>query len=166
MLKDNVPDKSQADGEVIVVNNWLARTTLDVIGESPSRYLKLELKLTMAFLAAFHFQFGALDNSQNEVSKAYHNMFADSTLYPTTWSMLLRATWRWMPVSWSNLAGYLPTREYRRFRQTLNVINDVSRKLVDEKTEEAKQVEVGKGSKDVMSVLGTSQLSTLTILVH
>ena len=45
------------DGAVIPVNKWLARLTLDVIGD-----------------AAFDFKFGSLDNDLNEVSQAYKDM--------------------------------------------------------------------------------------------
>ena len=54
--KDEVLANSP-DGSVIAVNKWLARLTLDVIGE-----------------AAFDFKFGSLDNDLNEVSQAYKDM--------------------------------------------------------------------------------------------
>ncbi len=62
-------------GQTIAVNTWLARVTLDVIGEGskplfpPSRYKGLTLEK-----AAFDFKFGALDDDENEVSEVYKNM--------------------------------------------------------------------------------------------
>jgi len=141
MWKDEVLD-GKPEGAVIAVNKWLARTTLDVIGET-----------------AFHFQFGALDNSKNEVSEAYENMFADSVLNPPLWTTMFRATWRFLPTRITDLVGYLPTREYKRFWQTRNVIDKVSKVLVEEATEEAKKVELEKGKRDVMSVLVRANMS-------
>lgn len=113
--------------------------------------------------AAFHFEFGALDNARNEVADAYHNMFSDSNLHPSLFSTLLRATWRWLPGPIAMWMEHLPTREYKRFRRTLRTINTVSAKLVDEKTEEAKEAEIEKSKKDVMSVLGVSHRLCLVV---
>jgi alkylphenol/PAH-inducible cytochrome P450 monooxygenase len=119
-------------------------------------HLSASLMLISIFVrsAAFHFDFGALDNSKNEVSEAYDNMFADSQLHPTMFMTIFRATWKWWPSWLLPLVEYIPTREYQRFRGTRNIINKVSNVLVDNATEEAKTVEVEKGKKDVMSVLG------------
>nr|BAL05189.1 cytochrome P450 [Phanerodontia chrysosporium] len=151
-------------GMTIAVNQWLARTTLDVIGE-----------------AAFDFSFGALDDADNEVSKAYHNMFADSLLYPSAWSTIFRGLWRFIPDQLLFYVRYLPTREYTRFRYTLNIINKVSKSLIDQKSEDL--LSGDKSSKDVMSVLVranssenprsqlseeemVSQMATLTLAGH
>jgi alkylphenol/PAH-inducible cytochrome P450 monooxygenase len=104
--------------------------------------------------AAFQFDFGALDNSQNEVSEAYDNMFADSQLYPSMLMAIFRASWDWWPKWLLRFVEYIPSREYQRFRSTRNTINKVSTVLVDNATEEAKTVEIEKGKRDVMSVLG------------
>ena len=116
------------------------------------RYIDFLRSLT----AAFHFDFGALDNSKNEVSEAYDNLFADSQLHPRLWMILFRASWKWLPHRLLNLVGYIPTREYKRFRHTRKVVDKVSTVLVENAIEEAKSVEIEKGRKDVMSVLGES----------
>lgn len=105
-------------------------------------------------LAAFHFDFGALDNSKNEVSEAYDNLFADSQLNPSLWVVFFRAMWKWTPRPLLRLVQYMPTREYKRFRHTRKVVDKVSTVLVDNAIEEAKAVEIEKGKRDVMSVLG------------
>ena len=49
---------------------------------------------------------------------------------------------------------YMPTRENLRFRTVWSAIEKVSSVLVDDAMVEAKAVEIEKGKKDVMSVLG------------
>ncbi|KAI0087586.1 PAH-inducible cytochrome P450 monooxygenase PC-PAH 1 [Irpex rosettiformis] len=141
LWKEQILDE-KPEGEVIPVNKWLARMTLDVIGET-----------------AFHFEFGALDNSGNEVSKAYDNLFADSQLHPRLWMTFFRASWKWLPRPLLNFVGYIPTREYKRFRKSKKVVDKVSTILVDAAIEEAKVVEVEKSNKDVMSVLVRANMS-------
>ncbi|KAI0089302.1 cytochrome P450 [Irpex rosettiformis] len=141
MWKEQILDE-KPEGEVIPVNKWLARLALDVIGET-----------------AFHFDFGALDNSKNEVSEAYDSLFADSQLHPRLWMVFFRASWRWLPRTLLNFVGYIPTREFKRFRKSKKAIDKVSTILVDAAIEEAKAVEVEKGKKDVMSVLVRANMS-------
>ncbi|KAI0826243.1 cytochrome P450 [Irpex lacteus] len=141
MWKEQILD-DKPQGEVIPVNKWLARMTLDVIGET-----------------AFHFDFGALDNSKNEVSEAYDNLFADSQLNPSLWVVFFRAMWKWTPRPLLRLVQYMPTREYKRFRHTRKVVDKVSTVLVDNAIEEAKAVEIEKGKRDVMSVLVRANMS-------
>ena len=57
---------------------------------------------------------------------------------------------------------YIPTREYTRFRHTLQVINKVSKQLIDQKSEDL--LSGDKSSKDVMSVLGESNLDAVSLL--
>ncbi|KIP03775.1 hypothetical protein PHLGIDRAFT_129943 [Phlebiopsis gigantea 11061_1 CR5-6] len=129
--KDEVLSQTP-QGKTIAVNKWLARTTLDVIGE-----------------AAFEYDFGALDDNKNEVTKAYDNMFIDSVLHPPLWNTVFQALWPYLPDGLLEYARYIPTREYTRFRQTLKLINKVSKQLIDHKSGQSED----KSSRDVMSVL-------------
>ncbi|EKM52320.1 uncharacterized protein PHACADRAFT_260638 [Phanerochaete carnosa HHB-10118-sp] len=131
--KDEVLDHTPG-GVTITVNKWLARTTLDVIGE-----------------AAFEFQFGALDNSENEVSKAYSNMFSDSVMYPSAWNAIFQTLWNFTPDWMLYYVRHVPTREYVRFKHTLQIINGVSKELIDQKSEDL--LDGDKSNKDVMSIL-------------
>jgi alkylphenol/PAH-inducible cytochrome P450 monooxygenase len=112
------------------------------------------LKSLPFYSAAFQFDFGALDGSGNEVSDAYDNMFADSQLHPSTLMAIFRTSWNWWPKWLLRLIEFVPSREFQRFRSTRNIINKVSTVLVDNATQEAKTIEIEKGKKDVMSVLG------------
>ncbi|THG97108.1 hypothetical protein EW026_g4830 [Hermanssonia centrifuga] len=127
-------------GQTIAVNTWLARVTLDVIGE-----------------AAFDFKFGALDDDENEVSEVYKNMFVDSVMHPTIWNTLFRSFWRHMPSALLEYVGYIPTREYTRFRKAMQVIGRVSKQLIDEKTKSYSDGDDTR--KDAMSVLVRANIS-------
>lgn len=48
---------SRSQSVVVDVQAWIARATLDIIGE-----------------AAFDYQFGALNNADNELTKTYNNV--------------------------------------------------------------------------------------------
>ncbi|KAJ3554565.1 hypothetical protein NM688_g3039 [Phlebia brevispora] len=133
MWKDDVVTDSK--GSTFYVNKWLARLTLDVIGE-----------------AAFDFDFGALDEDDNEVSNAYNNMFVDSVMHRSKLDTLFRASWNYLPTWVLDYVDYIPTREYKRFRHTSSVIDKVSKRLIDEKTEAL--LSGGGSSKDAMSILG------------
>ncbi len=87
-------------------------------------------------------------------------MFADSSLHPSLAVSLFRATWWWVPRQLLDLVRYVPTREHLRFRKVWNALDKVANVLVDSATEEAKVVEIEKGKRDVMSVLGRSSYTT------
>ncbi|GJE88903.1 cytochrome P450 [Phanerochaete sordida] len=129
-------------GATVEVNDWLARTTLDVIGE-----------------AAFDFDFGALDDTQNELSQAYHNMFADSQLYPSVWNMIFQALWSLMPEPLLYYIRYLPTREFKRYRSTREIMDKFSAELIKERRRDFVAGDPDKSRKDVMSVLVRANMS-------
>ena len=81
-------------------------------------------------------------------------MFADSMLHPSLALGLFRATWWWLPRSLLETMRYMPTRENLRFRTVWSAIEKVASVLVDNAIVEAEAVEIEKGKKDVMSVLG------------
>ena len=68
---------------------------------------------------------------------------------------MFAATWRWYPRRIRELIEYIPVEELQRIRRSRLVINKVFNSLVNNAMEEAKVVEIEKGKKDVMSVLGT-----------
>ncbi|KAI0826239.1 cytochrome P450 [Irpex lacteus] len=142
LLRDKVEQEAEFHGGLVAVNTWLARTTLDLIGET-----------------AFHFEFGALDNSQNEVSRVYENMFVKVRLHPSMFDILFRATWRFFPLKVLELIKYIPRRGLRALRATRKVVDNVAASLVEQAIEDAKTVEIEKGKKDVMSVLVRANLS-------
>ncbi|KAI0658317.1 PAH-inducible cytochrome P450 monooxygenase PC-PAH 1 [Cubamyces menziesii] len=130
-LLQTTPDNAQR----INVQSWLARCTLDVIGE-----------------VGFDVQCGALDDSLNPVMHAYKNMFVDALPFPSMKTIIFRHFWKYIPMPILKYVQYVPTKEHVRFRQTLKVINNFARELIEQKTE---AVLAGKNEnkKDIMSIL-------------
>ncbi|KZT63987.1 cytochrome P450 [Daedalea quercina L-15889] len=120
---------------VLNVNSWFTRTTLDVIGE-----------------AAYDYHCGALDEEENEVVDTYKDMFRDSVMYPSGATLLWRSLWPYIPDRLLRLTDYLPTREARRFRRTLNVINKLSKRLIAEKAQTCLERK-DENLRDIMSIL-------------
>ncbi|KAI0269015.1 cytochrome P450 [Russula aff. rugulosa BPL654] len=126
-LKDEIAtDKNHEP--ILNLSEWLSRATLDIIGE-----------------AGFDFDFGALDNSENPVTHMYETLFVDS-LYHGPLDALFKSFWRYLPEPILDLLVYIPRREYRRFRNYLSSIREVSRGIVH------KSIVKGDG-RDIMSVL-------------
>ncbi|GJE98388.1 cytochrome P450 [Phanerochaete sordida] len=121
------------EGTTILINNWLARTTLDVVGE-----------------AAFDYDFGALDNKDDELSKAYENMFTDATLYPSAWNAVFQAFWDYLPERVLEQVRHIPTREYARTQGVLRVFAKYSRRLIAQKNA---ALASDRSSRDVLSIL-------------
>ncbi|KAA1474631.1 cytochrome P450 [Dentipellis sp. KUC8613] len=117
------------DGSLINLVPWFSRTTLDIIGE-----------------AGFNYEFGGLDDAETELSKVYNNLFIDSTLYPSKLDIVFKSFWRYIPETPLHLVRYLPSREYRRFRQYTEFMNDFARRIVEKN-------EAQGDAKDIISVL-------------
>lgn len=81
---------------------------------------------------------------------------ADSILHPPRWDLLFKALWRYIPTPLLQLSEYIPTREYRRFRDFKKLTQRIAKELVDEK---AHAVVPADSARDVMSVLGTFHMS-------
>lgn len=71
-------------------------------------------------------------------------------MYPATWNLLFQALWGEIPTFILRFVEYMPTREYRRFRQFLNLTKRIAKQLIDEKSANVKD-----SNKDVLSLLGT-----------
>ena len=66
----------KSDGKVINIAPWLAHTTLDIIGESESKFPRLMHIANRVFhsLAALNYPFNTLDNHQDELTSVYENL--------------------------------------------------------------------------------------------
>ncbi|RPD64802.1 cytochrome P450 [Lentinus tigrinus ALCF2SS1-6] len=129
-MLQNDPDA----GKKLNILAWLTRCTLDIIGE-----------------VGFDVQLGAMDDKLTPVMEAYKDMFADSIPNPSTFTILFRSLWYYIPDSILKYVKYMPGKDHARFRKTLKLINEYSKNLIDEKTE---AVLAGKeGKKDIMSIL-------------
>ncbi|KZV60942.1 cytochrome P450 [Peniophora sp. CONT] len=146
---ETVIDGRERSHEMIVnVQTWLARATLDVIGE-----------------AGFDYQFRSLDNVRNPLSDMYDGLVRDSTLYPHKWDVLFRSFWKFCPPSPLWFVRYLPSRGYRQFRQYQDFIRAHGHSAIKDFEGEPK-------GNDVLSVLrranhaeeGALQLSELEVV--
>ncbi|KIP05242.1 hypothetical protein PHLGIDRAFT_163819 [Phlebiopsis gigantea 11061_1 CR5-6] len=139
--RDEISAKAaSAEGVALTVNRWFSRVTIDILGET-----------------AFDYNFGALDNTENEVTAAFHTMFSDSTLHPPAWDLIFKRLWSYIPQPILEFMDYIPTREYNRFRRTLRVVNGVSKQLVEEK--KAALLTESRSSRDIFSVLVQANVS-------
>ncbi|KAG2756654.1 cytochrome P450 [Suillus brevipes Sb2] len=122
----------------INVHKTLSRMTLDVIGE-----------------AAFDHRFGVLDETgvEHELVQAFNNLFVDTLLNPSSWDVIFKSTWRFLPQPVLRCLKYLPYREYRRFSTYLQTAMHTGKTIVNEKAGSTE-----KGSKDIISILVQSNL--------
>ncbi|KAK0192529.1 cytochrome P450 [Armillaria mellea] len=131
--KDNIeisPDRSA----VLDVSSWISRATLDAIGQ-----------------AAFDYQFGALDNSDNPLAKAYSNLFFDLFGVMTKRAILSLSIMDHLP---SKVVSFLmrkfPSGRLDHALLTNKLSTAVTKELVNQKFDALLE---GKGRRDVMSLL-------------
>ncbi|KAF8589221.1 cytochrome P450 [Ramaria rubella] len=139
-LKDLV-SRGGGTSTVVDIPPWLARTTLDAIGA-----------------AAFDYQFGAIDEgSDNKLSNAYNNLFAETFLARTDTELIFQSIWGFMPQWLLALVFKAPIRPLKQWGEYMKVARDVAKQLVDRQVESHA---LGKeGSKDIMSILVRANLS-------
>ncbi|KZT27192.1 cytochrome P450 [Neolentinus lepideus HHB14362 ss-1] len=131
------------DKNSVVVNTpwWLSRATLDAIGE-----------------AAFDYKFGALDDVDTQLKRAYNNIVMTLFGHPSTPRIFLEACSEYLPTGalvW--LFNALPFRRFVRLREACRASADTAASLVKEKGEALLD---GRGNKDVMSLLVKANVST------
>ncbi|KAI0768757.1 PAH-inducible cytochrome P450 monooxygenase PC-PAH 4 [Trametes elegans] len=120
----------------VMVNVWLSRASLDIIGE-----------------AAFDYDYNALDGAdKNELSKAYHGIFmdADSMVPPLT--MAFRATWDYLPEALLKTFKYIPVAPFTRLHGLNKVFSVYGEKILREKAPTVDTEKQAHG-RDVMSIL-------------
>ncbi|KAG2147652.1 cytochrome P450 [Suillus clintonianus] len=150
--KDIIQLREKSDGCTLNINETLSRMTLDVIGE-----------------VAFDHRFGVLNDngSDNELVQAFNNLFLDTLLNPSSWDIIFKSTWRFLPQPILNCLKYLPSKENRRFATFLQTAIQTGKAIVNEQAAGTE-----KGSKDIISILvqsnrmedARSQLSETEIL--
>ncbi|KAA1474639.1 cytochrome P450 [Dentipellis sp. KUC8613] len=91
-------DEIGAADPVINIAPWLSRLTLDIMG-----------------IAGFNFDFGALDDAENEVNEAYRDLVMEGTLYRTKFDVVMRSLWKYIPEDVLHLVRYLPLKNYARY---------------------------------------------------
>ncbi|KAL0572168.1 hypothetical protein V5O48_009796 [Marasmius crinis-equi] len=133
---------SKDETEVFNIPAWTSRATLDAIGH-----------------AGFDYDFGALENKENRLSKAYYNLFADMFATPSNGMIITGALSSLLPLkvmSW--LLNHSSNERVARGRNVKKVSAEIAQELVSEKS---RMLMTGEGKKDVMSLLANSLAWTL-----
>ncbi|KAJ4468353.1 cytochrome P450 [Lentinula aciculospora] len=113
------------------VASWLSRATMDSLGE-----------------AAFDYHFGALENKENELMKAYFGLMSDTLGQPSRRAIFTQTM---MPVWYLQLMSkYSNSRRMVHARHTAELVNNVAQSLIDMKSEALLH---GKENKDILSLL-------------
>ncbi|KAI0331167.1 PAH-inducible cytochrome P450 monooxygenase PC-PAH 4 [Cubamyces sp. BRFM 1775] len=120
----------------VMINNWISRVALDIIGQ-----------------AAFDYDYKGLDeNEESPLAKAYHGIFKDiGHMLPMT-TMLFRASWDYFPESILNLFKYIPADPFTRVRNVNELYRQYGKQILREKRPEVDAEKRGY-SKDIMSIL-------------
>ncbi|KAF4606808.1 hypothetical protein EYR38_000863 [Pleurotus pulmonarius] len=103
-------------------------------------------------IAAFDYQFGALESTQTPLFKSLENLFSDALLYPTGVDLLFTGLWEHIPTTilqW--VVECIPTKETIRFRTFRGIARSISKGLIEEK---ASASLMDGTSRDLLSVLG------------
>ncbi|KAA1474654.1 cytochrome P450 [Dentipellis sp. KUC8613] len=93
-------NSSSSDASIMNIVPWFSRVTLDIIGVS-----------------GFNYEFGALDNAENEVSEAYRGLLVEGSLYPSKLDVVFKSFWKYIPAEILHLVRFLPATVYVRFRR-------------------------------------------------
>ncbi|KAG1831991.1 hypothetical protein DFJ58DRAFT_848085 [Suillus subalutaceus] len=144
--KDMIQLGEKSDGCTMNVSETLSRMTLDVIGE-----------------VAFDYRFGVLNDNgvDNELVQAFNNLFIDTMLYQSSWDIIFKSTWRFLPQAVLRYLKYLPYREYRRFATYLQTAIRTGRTIINEKAAGTE-----KGGKDIISILAPCWSRVMILLPH
>ncbi|KAF8176080.1 cytochrome P450 [Pholiota molesta] len=132
--KDKLQEGDCSDFQVMDISRGLVNTTLDIIGE-----------------AVFDYHFGSLDGKEdkNEFSEVFHNLFADSNLFPPKAAILFAASWAYWPEVILRYVGNLPFRQFIRFKDFLTHGKQLGKDLIEN---QAAAVD-GKKRRDILSIL-------------
>ncbi|EEB90653.1 hypothetical protein MPER_11111 [Moniliophthora perniciosa FA553] len=122
-------EQVQAGTASIDTVEWFKKMTLDALGET-----------------MFDYDFGELQNQNNELSNMVRNLFVDS-VRPGPMKLLYGAARRSLPDSLANLTEYFPTKEDVRWRKWLRTSYSVAQKLYNGKVQE------GSSENDVLGVI-------------
>ncbi|KAI0745029.1 cytochrome P450 [Earliella scabrosa] len=136
-LSDMWKTELTSNGEMtLMVNKWLSRVTLDIVGE-----------------AVFNYRYGAMDEGeQSPIYKAYDNFFKDVNYKIPFPVAIFQATWDYLPQSLLNSFLYLPFHPFTRIRNLRNLYVEYGKQILREQRSEI-DVEKPINSKDIMSLL-------------
>ncbi|KIY53206.1 cytochrome P450 [Fistulina hepatica ATCC 64428] len=142
LWRDLIAESTVEDQSAVVdIPSWASRGTMDAIGE-----------------AAFDYQFGALDNSDNALAEAFRNTFNDAFSKPTNVVILVTSIFRMMP-DWlvRMILLYAPIARFERWMKAKQISEDMTKDLIRDKAAALLQ---GQGNRDIMSLAVKANVST------
>lgn len=131
--KAKLEDKSQYG--VVNVYNWLSRATLDVIG-----------------LAGFDYEFGALDDDDNELARVFADMLQPRKI--NLRRILVGLSMRYIPA-----IGNIPIGGVKRIMRAREVMAKESNKMMQQRRKMAEAGEL-EGKKDLLSLIVKANMET------
>ncbi|PIL34049.1 cytochrome P450 [Ganoderma sinense ZZ0214-1] len=136
-LSDKWKGELVATGELnALLNRWLSRATLDVIGE-----------------AAFNYDYNALDGAgRSPIAKGYEDIFKDVDYLPNKATVLFRATWDYIPAPVLKLIRYIPIHPWTRLRNLNDLFRQYGWRIIREQGPNM-DTEKKSTTKDIMSIL-------------
>ncbi|KAF9478118.1 cytochrome P450 [Pholiota conissans] len=133
---------SSGQESVFNVCTWFARSTLDAMG-----------------VAAFDYQFGTLDNDDNELGNAYANLGIEAFGNLSESDIIKQALVPYLPkYVLSYIRNQVPSRRLEQLRKAYLAGYKVAKDLIDTKS---KETSTGKGNRDIMSLLVRANLSEI-----
>jgi cytochrome P450 len=139
MWKDVIKEGNK--GQVTIeVSRWLSRATLDALGK-----------------AAFDYEFGALDNAENKLAKAYENLMTDAYAVTSSGKVFVQQLLGHLPPSAFHILASLPSKGIAHMRAVAEAATEVARDIVTHRTASLARGE--KIGRDVMSLLIQANLS-------
>ncbi|KAF5357736.1 hypothetical protein D9757_011950 [Collybiopsis confluens] len=130
----DVLTNSEDHSYIFNIPTWVTRATLDAIGK-----------------VAFDYDFGATDNHENEVGKAYQNFLFKVIGSPSKAAVVMLEFFRFVPPSIVEFFNDRnPNPRLVHARHVAKITTVVSKRLIAEKSE---ALAAGKGQKDIMSLL-------------
>ncbi|KAJ6484836.1 cytochrome P450 [Mycena sanguinolenta] len=126
---------ANSDGSLVVnASSYFNRFFLDVIGE-----------------VAFDYHFGTIDNSDDPIAAAYASAFQKMLTLPSKKAIFIIALLEFLPPRLIRLfLARAPFSGLKHIRRMTSLISAVAKELVNKK---AKALFLGKGKRDIMSLL-------------
>ncbi|PBK75434.1 cytochrome P450 [Armillaria solidipes] len=115
------------------MNQWLGKLTLDIIGEG-----------------AFGYQYGGIDNDDNELTKMLNNLFHDAGVLPSRAAVLISALPRVLPAPLLYLLSLIPSRLKQRYTDFNVLMKEIGRQVLKQNFKGDVAWSTG---KDILSIL-------------
>ncbi|KAK0449910.1 cytochrome P450 [Armillaria borealis] len=115
------------------MNLWLGKLSLDIIGES-----------------AFGYQYGGIDNDDNELTRTLNNLFHDAGVLLSRAAVLISTLPRVLPGPLLHLLGLIPSRLKQRYTDFNVLMKEIGHQVLKQNFEGGVASSTG---KDILSIL-------------